>query len=36
VAGDGDEAPALGEARQGRGDMAEGGLGEALLDMRRS
>ena len=35
MAGDGDEPSALGEPREGRGEMAHRGFGEAALDMRR-
>ena len=31
---DGDQAAAFGEAREGRADMAQGGVGDAPLDMR--
>jgi hypothetical protein len=34
-AGDGDEASAVGEARQRRRDVPEGGVGDAALDMNR-
>jgi len=32
-AGDGDKTPAIGKARQRRGDVAQGGIGNAALDM---
>jgi len=35
AAGDGDEAAAIGEARQGRYDVAHGGFGKAPIDTRR-
>ena len=35
AAGDGDEAAAFGETRKRGADMADGGFGEAALDMRR-
>ncbi|HUZ13209.1 MAG TPA: hypothetical protein VMU93_10200, partial [Caulobacteraceae bacterium] len=34
-AGDGDQAATLGEARQRRGDMAQGGVGDLAVHMRR-